>query len=83
MALEISKTNLVNMLQTGIVNVKFTKTDGSERDMKCTLMNEIVKPHEKKTDREKKINENILSVWDVDKESWRSFRFDSIISIYK
>jgi hypothetical protein len=71
------------MLQSGIVNVKFTKTDGSERDMKCTLMEHIVRPHEKKTDREKKINDNILSVWDVEKDSWRSFRYDSIISIHK
>ena len=83
MALEISKTNLFNMLESGIVNLKFTKTDGTERDMKCTLMKDIVKPHDKKTDREKKVNENIVSVWDVEKESWRSFRFDSIISIHK
>jgi mannitol/fructose-specific phosphotransferase system IIA component len=81
--MELSKTNVINMLQTGIVNVKFTKTDGSEREMKCTLLESIAIPHVKKTDREKKINDNIISVWDVDKQDWRSFRFDSIISIYK
>ena len=81
--MELSKTNIMNMLNTGIVNVKFTKTDGTEREMKCTLLNEIVKPHEKKTNREKKVNENIISVWDIDKEGWRSFRLDSIISVYK
>ena len=81
--MELSKTNIMNMLQTGIINVKFTKTDGSERIMKCTLMSEIVKPHDKKTDREKKVNENIISVWDIDSEGWRSFRYDSIISVYK
>jgi len=80
---ELSKSNIMNMLNTGIVNVKFTKTDGTERDMKCTLMSEIVKPHEKKTDREKKVNEDVISVWDIDKEGWRSFRYDSIISIHK
>lgn len=81
--MELSKTNIINMLNSGIVNVKFTKTDGSERDMKCTLMEAMVKPHERKTDREKKENDNIISVWDVDKEAWRSFRYDSIISINK
>ena len=30
MALEISKTNLFNMLESGIVNLKFIKTDGTE-----------------------------------------------------
>ena len=81
--MELSKSNIMNMLSKGVVSIKFIKTDGSERDMKCTLMEEIIKPHEKKTDREKKQNENVISVWDVDKEGWRSFRLDSIISIHK
>ena len=81
--MELSKTNIMNMLKNNIVNVKFTKTDGSERDMKCTLMEAFIKPHDKKTDREKKVNEDIVSVWDIEKEGWRSFRYDSIISINK
>ena len=81
--MELSKTNIMNMLLSGIVNVKFTKIDGTERIMKCTLMEAIIKPHDKKTDRVKKVNSDILSVWDVEKEGWRSFRFDSIISIHK
>ena len=81
--MELSKSNIMNMLHSGIVNIKFTKVDGSERVMKCTLAEGIVKPHEKKTDREKKVNENIVSVWDVEKEGWRSFRYDSILEIYK
>ena len=81
--MELSKTNIIRMLESGIVNVKFTKTDGTEREMKCTLMEQFAKPHVKKTDREKKQNDNILAVWDVDKEDWRSFRLDSVISITK
>ena len=81
--IEISKSTMFHMLESGIVNVKFTKTDGTEREMKCTLMEHVIKPHEKKTDREKKPNDSVISVWDVDKEGWRSFRFDSIISINK
>jgi WYL_2, Sm-like SH3 beta-barrel fold len=79
----ISKTNMMNMLQSGIVNVKFTKVDGTERVMKCTLAEGIVKPHVKTTDREKKVNDDIVSVWDVDKDAWRSFRLDSVLEIYK
>ena len=79
----ISKSNLVNMLQNGIMSVKFTKADGSERIMRCTLNETYIKPYEKKTDREKTINDNILSVWDIEKEGWRSFNLDSIIDITK
>ena len=83
MATELSKSNIINMLQNGIVNVKFTKKDGTERDMKCTLLESMVKPYEKKTDKERSVNDEILSVWDVEKDAWRSFRFDSIIQIDK
>ena len=79
----LSKSNIKNMLNTGIINVKFTKNDGSERLMKCTLIKEIVKEYEKKTERTRTISEDILSVWDVEKDGWRSFRYDSIIEIYK
>ena len=34
----LSKSNIKNMLNTDIVNVKFKKADGSERLMKCTLL---------------------------------------------
>ena len=51
--------------------------------MKCTLAEGIIKPHEKKTDREKVPNDNILSVWDIEKDGWRSFRIDSVLEIYK
>ena len=71
------------MLQNNVVSIKFRKSDGSERLMKCTLLTHYVKPYEKKTEREKKLDENLISVWDVEKDAWRSFRLDSIMEIYK
>ena len=79
----ISKSNILNMLQSGIVSIKFTKVDGTERTMKCTLAEGIIKPHERKTDKEKTANNNIVSVWDVENDAWRSFRLDSVLEIYK
>ena len=79
----LSKSNIKNMLDTGIVNVKFKKVDGSERLMRCTLIKEIIKEYEKKTENTRPVSEDTLSVWDVEKDGWRSFRYDSIIEIYK
>jgi len=79
----ISKSNLMNMLHGGIISVKFTKKDGSERTMRCTLNEAYIKPYEKKTDKEKTVNDNSVSVWDIENDSWRSFRLDSILEIYK
>tara|TARA_Y100000389_G_scaffold179765_1_gene194097 strand:+ start:2126 stop:2293 length:168 start_codon:yes stop_codon:yes gene_type:complete len=31
--------------------------------------------------KEKKVNEAILSVWDVDAKGWRSFRMDTITQV--
>lgn len=58
--------------------VTFVKKDGTERVMKCTLREEAIKPHDKKTDKEKTKSEEVLAVWDLDKSEWRSFRYDSI-----
>lgn len=79
----ITKSNILRLLKNNILEVKFKKVDGSERVMKCTLREDYAKPHEKTTEREKKINEDIISVWDVEKDAWRSFRYDSLIAIYK
>jgi hypothetical protein len=52
--------------------------------MKCTLQEGII-PKATKEDplSQKKIralNEEVLPVWDCDKEGWRSFRIDSVKS---
>ena len=75
----ISKDFIRSTLKSNICKIKFTKTNGEVRDMICTLKEDVVIPHEKKTDRVKEVNEDVLAVWDCEKNAWRSFRFDSII----
>ena len=74
----IARDWLVGVLKDGPVHVKFTKADGTERNMKCTLKEELILPYETKTDRTRKLNEEVVAVYDLEKESWRSFRLDSI-----
>lgn len=62
------------------MKVNFTKTDGTVREMICTLQESFTIPYEKKTDKQKPENNDTLAVWDVEKHAWRSFRIDSIIS---
>lgn len=68
-------------LKYGPVTVTFLKKDGTERNMLCTLKPEEVPSYEKKTDRVKAVNEDICSVFDIEKQEWRSFRFDSVTQI--
>ena len=69
-------------LKSNICKVVFTKKNGDLREMICTLREDIVVPHEKTTDRVKEVNEEVLAVWDCEKNAWRSFRVDSIIGVH-
>lgn len=78
-----AKNWLIGILKEAEVLVKFRKVDGTERVMKCTLNESLMLPlpSEKETTRTKKTNDNVLAVYDMEKESWRSFRLDSIIGV--
>lgn len=66
---------LTELLQERPVEIVFTKKDGTERTMKCTLMEKYL-PETASSDRPK--NTEALAVYDLEKEGWRSFRWDSI-----
>lgn len=70
---------LKNVLETDVVEVTFTKKDGSERIMKCTLKEDVLPEVQNKEAKEK--SQEALAVWDVESEGWRSFRWDSIKSV--
>lgn len=86
----MNKYELKETLQNGIITVTFTKTDGTERTMKCTLIPEYIpaKPvaegQQLLTEELTRVeNPNTISVWDLESNGWRSFRIDSIKSILK
>lgn len=78
--MEHTKESIRSQLRQSVMKVNFTKTDGTVREMICTLQESFTIPYEKKTDKQKPENNDILAVWDVEKHAWRSFRVDSIIS---
>ncbi len=67
-----------DMLLFGPVKVTFVKKDGTERVMNCTLKEDLTKDYEKKTDRTKTVSDETCPVFDLDKQEWRSFRYDSV-----
>ena len=78
---KINKDTLKANLQNGFGTIIFTKADGSERTMKCTLKADLLPVVEIKEGVKVKVeNPEVLSVWDLESEGWRSFRIDSIIS---
>jgi len=67
---------LVEGLKRNLMKVVFTKVNGEERTMLCTL-HESVLP-EPILSSTRKVNPDTISVWDIDNNGWRSFRIDSI-----
>jgi len=76
-----NKDWLVDLLKTREVDVTFTKRDGTERLMECSLDPVYIPVVDKKTDRVRKENPDVLSVVDIEIGEWRSFRWDSITNI--
>ena len=74
------RETLVNGLKKDVLTINFTKVNGEERVMNCTL-NETLLPEAITSDSEKKENLDVIAVWDIDKDAWRSFRVDSVNSI--
>lgn len=91
--LVLFKKWLRSHLRVGPVSVTFTKKDGTERVMKCTTASSLVPPepvHETNTNnpidfpipkKEKKVNEDVMPVYDLEAAAWKSFRWDSIKEI--
>lgn len=73
-------------LRQYVLSVTFTKANGDLRDMRCTLNPSFI--HTNRDDftyrskNPKVKNDGIVAVWDLDWNAWRSFRIDSIKSVF-
>jgi hypothetical protein len=80
----LTREQLTELLHSGECIVEFTKVGGDVRTMSCTLKSEMFTPPvviEPETPKqEKKQNPDVMSVWCLDKKSWRSFRIANVIS---
>jgi len=80
----IDRNELLELLKNHNCKITFTKVDGSERTGLFTLREDAlpvtVEPTEEitETKTKRKVNENVVIVWDLDKSAWRSFRTDSL-----
>lgn len=81
LATEEGKKWLRDMIKIGRTTVVFVKKDGTERKMICTL-NESEIPQEFVPKNSGKVkSDESLAVFDVEKNAWRSFRYDSVVAV--
>lgn len=77
-----TKQDLKALLSENTANITFTKIDGSQRKMKCTLRSDLLPIRdENQQTRKKTENEDVLAVWDLEQQAFRSLRVNSLISL--
>jgi hypothetical protein len=76
----INKQILKEQLATGPVVVTFTKKDGTERIMPCTTNQTIIMFKSGGGLEESTDNGSTVTVYDLEIDGWRSFRWDSVKS---
>ena len=74
----MKRETLIKNLQKKSMRITFTKVNGEERVMDCTLQEHML-PETNESNR--KQNEEVLPVFDINKGEWRSFRLDSVTNI--
>ena len=78
----MEKAELKELLHKHVVEVTFTKVDGTVRVMPCTLKEGILPAVvEAEGRRTKAPNEANISVWCTDKNEWRSFKVANVTEV--
>lgn len=72
------KNVIKEKLHVGNCTVVFKKADGTERTMLCTLQESAIPVESRPKGTITKQSDDAIAVWDIEKQGWRSFRFDSV-----
>jgi hypothetical protein len=72
-----------SILNIAEASVTFTKKDGTERVMRCTLNRNSIPSdkHPKEDSKTKPRTNDVQVVYDLDSEGWRSFSWNSVIEV--
>ena len=81
----IERDELERKLRTQLMEVTFNKVNGDQRVMTCTLSKDVMPPADKKDpmtqEKVRKINEQVMSVWDTNANGFRRFRMANITEV--
>ena len=76
-----SVNGLYEILRNNVANVKFTKVDGTERVMRCTLKDDMLPEAYRGKGTVLTETTNTLRVYDLDNSGWRSIRVESVLQL--
>jgi len=72
---------LREQLRSRLVTVTFKKVNGDVREMACTTCAELIPTEQQATEeKQRKISEENIRVWEPAVNGWRSFKIENVIS---
>jgi len=75
----MTRDEMLNELRERVCRVIFTKVNGEERDMQCTLNMDTI-PEDKRPKTGKEYADDVIRAFDINKREFRSFRVENVIS---
>ena len=82
--IDMNRDEMLSELRLRICRVIFTKVDGEERDMHCTLQShslpEKYQAMSPSDPADMQPNDKVIRAWDINKGAFRSFRVENVIS---
>ena len=80
-----TREELFELLKREVVEVTFTKLNGDERVMPCTLIENMLPPAKKDDPMSQKkireISDKVIAVWAIESNAFRSFRYDRVKNV--
>ena len=81
---KFTKEEVISILNANVCNVSFTKRDGTKRDMVCTRKPSMLPKRKEEPSKTGSANprpENLVVVFDLDKDAWRSFDIETVLNV--
>ena len=80
--MKFERDDILRALKQNLCEVRFTKVNGEDRSMKCTLFPSYLPQntdfHHLGEMHEKPENKNTVVCWDIQANGWRSFRIENV-----
>jgi arginine repressor len=80
-----TQEELYKLLKENVVEVTFTKLNGDQRIMPCTLVESYLPPAKKDEPLTQKkvreITDKVIAVWAIESKGFRSFRYDRVTAV--
>jgi hypothetical protein len=79
----MSRDEMLVQLRSAVCRVVFTKVNGETRDMRCTLVRDMIPsdqtPKSTYDDDDLKSSLDVIRVFDLNANGWRSFKVANVI----